>query len=253
VILRTRPLSSLAISGVLAAVALTGVTIRGLAREGGITGEPSAVSSSSESVEYCLDSYSTNPSQPSIRLRIPRKYLSRASSQSNCKHIKGLNILVSFPSMEPATGEMINCVGDCNGRLWISIGNETGDPWKTAQRWYHFNLMNDEVLAKRNLSSALVLKRIQDTRFTEVYETEPTGVQGEKATWYVDKKESGEIGAVIRCSRETPQVSCRANFSSLRHPGMKIALLFHGQRLDQWREIRASVEGFLDSLVFRSN
>jgi hypothetical protein len=146
---------------------------------------------------------------------------------------------------------MMNCIGDCNGLLWISLGNETGDPWKVAERYYHLVLMNGGDLAKTNMPPRLALKRIDDPRFSEAYETEPVGkMLHNKHTWYVEKDASGRVTATISCSRETPQVSCNAKFSSAEYPGLKVdGLLFHGQRLDQWRDIRATVERFLKTIV----
>ena len=201
----------------------------------------------SDAIDYCLYNDLTDRNHPNIRLRIPQKY-ARPGTRSN-KCVPGINFILSFPSMEPEPSDMLNCIGDCNGRLWLSLASEVGDSWTITQRSYHFSLMNDDVLAPRHFVSSDVRTRIADARFSEVYHVDPLRAANPKSTWYVVRRGDGSLDVVIRCSRETPQIACDAKFSSSRHPGIKLTVLFLDQRLDQWRDIREATERFLDLIV----
>jgi hypothetical protein len=163
---------------------------------GGSSAPPGISHSSPEHLDYCIHVYHSGPKEHFIRLRIPRRYVPAARSASDCARVNGLNIVVSYPSMEPATRDMLDCVGDCSSLLWISLGNETGDPWKVAERSYHLGLLDGGELVKRDLAPWQRVKRISDGRFNESYETEPIGRgPGDKATWHVEKDPTGRVSA----------------------------------------------------------
>jgi hypothetical protein len=155
--------------------------------------------------------------------------------------------------MEPATPEMIDCVGDCNGLLRISIENESGDPWKVAERAYHFSLMNDDVLAARHLPAWLSRKKVTDPRFNEVYETASiSNPDLMKETWYVEREKTGKIASVISCSRDTPQVQCKGSFTLQDSHKIKVHnVIFHGTRLDDWNRIRDSIDRLIQRFIVR--
>jgi hypothetical protein len=188
------------------------------------------------------------PCMPVVVIDVPKAFAPRSPAGP----IKAWQVLLlvrfnhESSTIEAGTPELFGCVGHCNGRMTLMIGNGLGDKWSLAERAFRAEIANYDRLEKDDgfatneaFDPPLGYKR-------GIYVKKNPRADQE---YYSDADNADEVNYVLRCDPHLPVPNCWAYFSIPKYQWINVTLTFDMLDLPIWRTIRESASGLVESMV----
>jgi len=188
------------------------------------------------------------PCTPVVVLDVPKAFAPR--SPAGPTKAWQVLLLVRFRhednAIEAGTPELFGCVGHCNGRMTLSIGNGLGEKWNLAQRAFRAAIADYDRLK-------------QDDRFSTEEQFDPKlgyekGIYVKRnphadTEYFSDADDADKVTYALRCNPHVPVPGCWARFSIPNYRWIDVTLTFDMLDLPIWGTIRESSSRFVESMV----